>query len=275
MARIENEAELRAVLAGERPGFEQQRRRLERIPSPPRCKLCSAPFAGPGGAILRLVGFGRFAGNQQLCENCIRGYSNRKVRGAEIPLTLLFADIRGSTAIGERLRPHEFRAFLEHFYRIGSEAVLRHNGIVDKLVGDEVVALFFGGITGPGRHAAAAIAAARDMLEACDAAHPTPMGPLSVGAAVHTGDAYLGVVGTEEAAMDFTALGDPVNTAARLAAAAAAGELLISVDAARAAGIDVGGFETRRLDVRGRTAPVDVLIVTIGSAASMVAPPSS
>ena len=77
---------------------------------------------------------------------------------------MLFADIRGSTALGERLRPSEFRAFLEHFYRIASEVILHHDGIVDKLVGDEVVALFIGGITGRDRHAAAAIAAARDLL---------------------------------------------------------------------------------------------------------------
>src|SRR6187551_205957 len=232
MSPISSEAEFREILTGERPGFDRKRRWLERLPSPPRCKLCSAPFAGSGGAVLRHFGYRRFAGNPALCENCIRGYSNRKVRGAEIPLTLLFVDIRGSTSLGERLTPSEFRAFLEHFYRIGSEVVLHHGGIVDKLVGDEVVALFIGGIAGP-EHAAAGIAAARDLLARCDAVDATPMGPIPVGAGVHTGEAYVGIVGTEDIAMDFTALGDPVNTTARLASAAAAGEL-ITADAARA-----------------------------------------
>ena len=181
---------------------------------------------------------------------------------------MLFADIRGSTAIGERLRPNEFRSFLEHFYRIASEVILHHDGIVDKLVGDEVVALFIGGIAGPGpAHAAAAIAAARDLLARCGRDDATPMGSIPVGAAVHAGEAYVGIVGTENAAMDFTALGDPVNTTARLASAAAAGELLISAHAARAAGIDAGSLEARTLDVRGRSEPVEVLAEAVSPAA--------
>jgi adenylate cyclase len=265
MPPIRTEAEFRLILTGQRPGFDRNRRWLERIPSPPRCKLCAAPFAGPGGALLRHVGYRRFAGNPALCENCIRGYSNKAIRGAEIPLTLLFADIRGSTGLGERLTPSEFRAFLEHFYRMGSDVVLHHGGLVDKLVGDEVVALFIGGITGPDRHAAAAIAAGRDLLERVGAADATPMGPIPLGAAVHTGEAYVGIVGSEDAAMDFTALGDAVNTTARLASAAGAGELLISAAAARSAGIRTEGLETRTLHVRGRTDPIDVFVEAIAA----------
>jgi adenylate cyclase len=212
--------------------------------------------------VLGHFGYRRFAGNPQLCENCIRGYTNRTIRGAVIPLTLLFADIRGSTTLGERLSPGEFRLFLEHFYRIGSDVILHHGGIVDKLVGDEIVALFIGGIAGP-QHAAAGIAAGRDLLARCGAADATPMGPIPVGAGVHTGEAYVGIVGTEDVAMDFTAIGDPVNTTARLASAAGAGELLITADAARGAGIDLGALETRMLDVRGRTEAVEVVVEAI------------
>jgi adenylate cyclase len=264
---IQTEEELRGVLTGESPGFAVVRHRLERVPSSPRCKLCSAPFAGPGGAVLRHFGFDRFTGNPAICNNCIRGWSNRAVRGAEIPLTLLFADIRGSTGLGERLRPSAFRAFLERFYEIGTEVVLRHGGLVDKLVGDEVVALFIGGITGPDQHAAAAIAAARELLMRCGARDATLIGPIPVGAGVHTGEAYVGMVGMEGAATDFTALGDPVNTTARLASAAAAGELLISADAARAARIEAGTLEARTLDVRGRTEPVKVYAEAVAAAA--------
>jgi adenylate cyclase len=268
MPPIRTEEDFRLILTGERPGFDRSRRLLERIPSPPRCKLCAAPFAGAGGAVLQHLGYRRFAGNPQLCENCIRGYSNREIRGAEVTLSLLFADIRGSTALGEQMRPAEFRAFLEHFYRIGSEVVLHHGGLVDKLVGDEVVALFIGGIAGRDRHAAAAVAAGRDLLTRVGVADATPSGPIPVGAGVHTGEAYVGIVGDEAAAMDFTALGDPVNTTARLASTAAAGELLITADAARAAGIDASPLEHRRLDVRGRTEPVDVLVESFATSVS-------
>jgi adenylate cyclase len=64
--------------------------------------------------------------------------------GVEIPVTLLFSDVGGSTAMGERMRPTEFQAFLDHFYRVASDAILAHDGLVDKTVGDEVIALFFG-----------------------------------------------------------------------------------------------------------------------------------
>jgi adenylate cyclase len=264
MPPVRTEADFRAILTGERPGFDTTRRRLQRIPSPPRCKLCSAPFAGPGGAILRHMGFGRFAGNPALCNNCIRGYSNREIRGTEIPLSLLFADIRGSTSIGERLRPSDFKAFLEHFYRIASDVVIRHDGLVDKLVGDEVVALFIGGIAGPA-HAAAAIGAARDLLTQVSAPDATPMGSIPAGAAVHTGTAYVGIVGTPDAAMDFTALGDPVNTTARLVAQALAGELLISREAAEAAGTSTSGLDARIVDVRGRSEPIEVVVEAVAA----------
>ena len=184
--------------------------------------MCAAPFAGPGGAVLRHVGFGRFAGNPTICNFCIKDLQRMGVQGAEIPVSLLFADIRGSTGIGERLSPTEFRAFLDRFYRIASESVLASDGIVDKFVGDEVIGLFFGGISGD-RHAAAAIDAGTDLLARAGAPDATPTGPIPVGAAVHTGSAFVGSTATDGVVNDFTALGDVVNTTARLASVAAAG----------------------------------------------------
>jgi adenylate cyclase len=260
MGRLTEEV-LRNVLTGVDPGLLQFKRRLRFVPSPPRCKLCAAPFAGPGGFILRRAGFGRFAGNPALCENCITGFAAKGISGAEIPLSVLFADIRGSTAIAEGLRPGEFSAYLERFYRLASNAVLAHDGIVDKLVGDEVIGLFIGGVTGADRYAAAAVAAGRDLLARVGRPDATATGPIPVGAAVHTGEAYVGTVGPVEAATDFTALGDAVNTTSRIVAQAAAGELLVSLDTVRAGTIDAAGLEQRTLDVRGRTEPVMVVVL--------------
>ena len=122
---------------------------LRHIPSDPRCKLCLAPFGGAGGAVMKHLGFGRLPANPAICQNCIRQFRKYGTTGAEIPVSLLFADVRGSTGIGERLSPTEFRTFLGHFYEIGSRAILGHDGLVDKLVGDEIIGLFFGGISGP------------------------------------------------------------------------------------------------------------------------------
>jgi adenylate cyclase len=80
-----------------------------------------------------------------------------------------------------------------------------------------------------------------------------------VGAAVHTGEAFVGSTGSAGAVNDFTALGDVVNTTARLAAEAAAGEVLVSIEAAAAAKLDSAGLEHRTLSVRGRSDAVHVV----------------
>ena len=166
---------------------------------------------------------------------CLTELRKRGMSGVEIPVTLLFSDIRGSTGLGERLRPTEFHAFLDHFYRLSSEAIVGHDGLVDKIVGDEVVSLFFGGISGP-NHAAAAVAAAVDLAERAASAEAAPTGPIPAGTAVHTGEAFVGGTGPGGTIEDFTALGDVVNTTARLASAARAGEVIVSTAAAEAAG---------------------------------------
>jgi len=252
--------ELREVLIGEHGGLTSIRRQMVRIPSAPRCKLCLAPFGAPGGTILKHFGFDRFPGNPAICQRCIRHYSRPGMTGAEIPISLLFADIRGSTGIGERLSPTAFRAFLTRLYEIGSETILANNGLVDKLVGDEIIGLFFGGVSGP-EHAKAAIAAGVDLVERVSRPDATPSGPIPLGAAVHTGIAYVGPAGPAGVVDDFTALGDVVNTTARLASSAEAGELLVTVEAATDADVPTAGVEHRILDVRGRESTIDVLVL--------------
>jgi adenylate cyclase len=210
--------------------------------------------------VLRHFGFGRYPGNPALCKNCISGFRKHGLTGVEIPVTLLFADVRGSTGIAERMSPTEFRRFLDRFYVIGTDTILEHNGIVDKLVGDEVIGLFFGGVSGP-EHTIAAIDAAIELIEKTSADDASPIGPIAIGAGVHTGDAYVGTTGPPGAVDDFTALGDVVNTTARLASSAAAGDILISVAAAQAARGSFPDSERRSLEVRGCHDPIDVLVV--------------
>lgn len=252
--------ELRQVLTGENRGLIGFRKAFRHIPTTPRCKLCAAPFGGAGGAVLRHFGFGRLPGNPAICTNCIMDFRKKGVTGAEIPVTLLFADVRGSTAIAEHMRPAEFRAFLDRFYTLGTETILRNDGLVDKLVGDEVIGLFFGGVSGP-EHARAAVTAATELVARAGRDDASPVGPIPIGAGVHTGEAYVGTTGPVGAVDDFTALGDVVNTTARLASTAGRGELLVSVAAAAAAGHAIDGLERRTLEVRGRHEPVDVVVI--------------
>jgi len=231
-------------------------RRLNRsIPSDPRCKLCDNPF-GPPGNLMRFVGFGRSRLNRRICRGCIHALEKRP-GGAEVELSLLFADVRGSTALAEQASAEEFSQLMARFYGAAATAVDRRNGIVDKFVGDQVVALFIPGFAGAD-HAADAIAAARELLAKTGHGNGEPWIP--VGAGVHTGVAFVGTVG-EGDAVDFTALGDSVNMAARLASSAGSGEILVSGAAATASQLDTADLEARTLNLRGRAESVEAWVI--------------
>jgi adenylate cyclase len=248
--------EWRAILTGEHKGMLALRRRFGRLPSPPRCKLCYAPFHGIGGAVLR-PWFGPWERNPQLCKNCMRGLTKQGVGGAEVEISMLFADIRGSTGLGERLGPAAFATLLTDFYRLTANTIVETEGILDKFVGDEAIGLYVPSYAGAD-HARKAIDGGRRILEAAARPAASASGPIPVGGGVHTGVAYVGALGSSNEISDFTALGDSVNTTARLASLASAGELLVSVAAATHAAYDAAGLDRRTVEVRGREATLDV-----------------
>jgi len=238
-------------------GFAAGRGFFKMIPSSPRCKMCSAPFAGPGAPIMRMLDRGPWEKNPKICGLCFKQLEKAR-GGAEIELSILFADVRGSTGLAESMGPGAFQKLLARFYREATDALVASDGLVDKFVGDEVVALFLPVLAGHD-HAAHAIDAARDLFRATG--HGTQAGPwIPLGAGVHTGLAYVGTVG--DTVTDFTALGDSVNVTARLASAAAPGEILVSAASATAAGLDPS-LEARTLTLRGRTEPLDVRVLHV------------
>lgn len=250
-----HEDEWRAILMGEARGLKFVRRVVGWMPAGPRCKLCLAPLKPPGSLALKLVGFGPSRLNRRLCRACFR-HVDKHPGGAEIELSLLFADVRGSTALAEHIPAQEFSQLISRFYGTAARVVDRWNGLVDKFVGDEVVALFIPGFSGED-HASRAVDAARELLRETGNDGGDPWVPLGVG--VHTGVAYVGRVG-EDDACDFTAVGDAVNTTARLASSAGAGEILVSRAAADASSLDPIGLEARTLTLRGRDEMVEALV---------------
>jgi adenylate cyclase len=235
-------------------------RRLRRfwrtLPSAPRCKMCNSPFAPPIGPLLRVVGKGRWPGNPAYCQGCFRDLYNHR-DGAEVASTSFFADVRGSTALAEVMPTNEFRTLMDRFYAAAAAVLIDHEAVVDKFVGDEVVGIFVPALAGPA-HSRQAIDAAVELLRVTGNDGPTPWVPIGIG--VNTGVSYVGAVGTEDH-VEFTALGDPVNVAARLAAAAGAGELLVTDATAAAAAYPVAGRERRSLELRGKSAPTDVFVI--------------
>jgi adenylate cyclase len=234
------------------------RRFFTLLPHGPRCRFCTAPFAGVGGSLMRVIGKGPSEANPNMCSSC----ANKLLRhhgGAEVEGTMLFADIRGSTSLAEQMSTREFHALLERFYRVASQTVFEHDGAIDKFVGDELVAMFYPALSGE-RHVARAVEAGSALLRATG--HADSGGPwVPVGAGVHTGVVWFGAVGDESHA-ELTAVGDAVNVTARLAAAASAGEVLVSIEAATAAGLDPG-LVRKRLQLKGKEFPVEVVALGV------------
>ena len=243
------------MLTGDYPRLHSMRRMWGALPTGPRCKLCNAPFRGAGGRLMRLIGYGPSKLNRRLCKWCLRAV-DRHPGGAEVEISVLFADVRGSTGLAEQMPPEAFSKLLARFYGAAAQVIDDRDGIVDKFVGDAAVALFIPGFAGTG-HAAAAIAAAHDLLENTGNDGPSPWIPVGVG--VHTGTSFVGSVG-EGDARDFTALGDTVNAASRLSGLAGAGEILISAESATAAGLDTSDLERRSLELRGRGESLDAWV---------------
>ena len=246
-----------------RHGTRQRRlRRFWRmLPGTPRCKLCHGPLAGPLLPVFRLMGKTPWPNNPHYCRWCFRSIVKNR-GGAEIETTLLFADVRGSTGIAERLSPQEFRQLMSRFFEVASDVLVEHEAIVDKFVGDEVVAIFIPALTG--NHAAQAVSAGIALLRATG--HPDdPWLPIGIG--VNTGIAYVGAMGSGEN-VEMTAMGDAVNVAARLGGSAGGGELLVSAASAAAAGVDGSAVERRRLALRGKSEPTDVVVLLAGRPSS-------
>src|SRR4026209_2299155 len=180
MPRIESEEEgWRLSLT--RPGMAPQAKLFRRLPSDPRCPVCSAPYGLPFGPILHVLGFGRSKRYPQLCNP--RFTMMRRGRGgAEVPITVLFADVRGSTGMAERSSASEFSALLARFYDLVTQAVRDEGGIIDKFLGDGVMALFIPSFTEK-RNAEHGPAAARRILRAAE---------LPIGIGLNTGLAFTG-----------------------------------------------------------------------------------
>jgi adenylate cyclase len=196
--------------------------------------------------------------NPDMCSSCF-DFIVQNHGGAEIECSFLFADVRGSTTIAEGMSATAFRGLLDRFYATAAAIVIDHDGSVDKFVGDELVAMFFPLLSSE-RHTAKAVEAARALLVATG--HDEPGGPwLPLGAGVHTGPAWVGAVG-EGAHVELTALGDTVNTTARLASVAKAGEILVTAVAADAAGLTPAD-ERRSLQLKGKEHPTEVVVLHV------------
>ena len=249
------------VLKGEDPALRRYRHILALLPANPRCQFCNAPFRGPLAPFMQLIDRSPSRLNPRFCRMCLETIP---VGGAEIEHTMLFADVRGSTALAEQMGAVEFGRLINRFYVAGTGVLSRSDALIERLAGDQLIGLYIPGFAGP-QHAHKAVQAGKELLHATG--HDAPEGPwVRIGIGVHTGTAYVGAVGTDDGLTNVTALGDAVNVAARLSSLAGPGEILISQDAATAAGLQVDNLEQRWFELKGRSEPIGVHILQIAPA---------
>ena len=238
----------------------------KRLPSPPRCKLCFVPFRGIGGAFMRWRGRRPTSRNPQYCNLCDR-FIRDHPGGAEVELSMVFVDVRGSTPLAERMTPTDFGRAMSRFSAAATRVLNETDGFIIDFVGDAIEGVYPPGFSGP-EHARKAVGAAEGLLRLAVPAAPDGS-LLQLGAGVHTGAVYIGTVSGADGAVEYVrALGDNVNTAARLAAMAQPGEVLISNATCSASGLTLDHLERRTLELKGKSVPISVRVMRRGSEAS-------
>ena len=179
--------------------------------------------------------------------------------GIEIDLAIMFADLRGSTSMAEKLEPSAFAEILNRFYRLTIEILAPHRAIIDKMIGDEVMAFFTP--MGSHNHRASAVMAGVELMRRFPEILPDEAVP-RLGIGLNAGNAFVGKVG-EDTVTDFTALGDTINTASRLQAEAEAGEIMINEELFESAASEFLNAEQRVLKLRGREEPMSVRVLRV------------
>jgi class 3 adenylate cyclase len=210
----------------ERKKLEAQRRLLERMVSP---------------AILDQIDLTSF-----------------QMGGKKVDITAFFADIRGFTAFSEKQAPEDLVAVLNQYLAAAADAVLENEGTVDKFLGDAVMAWFNAPVPQLD-HSLRAVKSALALREAIEKLHRElpPESHLSFGVGIHCGEAVLGWIGTDKR-LEFTAIGDSVNTAKRIQENAGKNQILLSRTAYDRVKADVKARPCTQLTVKGKSKPLEV-----------------
>ena len=189
-----------------------------------------------------------------------------RLGGVNQTITVLFADIRGFTAISENENPENVVWLLNHYFSAMSEIIFEHGGTLDKYIGDGLMALFGAPNATPDdaqNALRAAVAMQKRLLTLKSELDAKGFSNIAVGMGLHTGVATIGYIGSERRS-EYTAIGDTVNLASRLESNAIGGQILISSECAQAAGDIFPMIKREPLTVKNRIQPVEVFEVLWG-----------
>lgn len=242
-----------AILRGESAlAFPQRagRRLFGLVPSADRCKFCNAPFKGRYAGGFGAIGYTPSRKNPHICARCIE---RAPEGGAVVPVTVLFADVRGYTSLVESLGPHEVAPLVERFYETSSKALLAHEGLLGQVAGDEIEGLFVPGLAGS-HYRRKAVEAARHLVRAVRFLE-SDTGTLEIGIGVASGEEFVGNVGGG-GFKDFVAIGDVTNLAARLTSSARNGQIVVDQETYNAVAPGFPDARHEELTLKGKSKPV-------------------
>ncbi|MCP4141441.1 MAG: GAF domain-containing protein [Chloroflexi bacterium] len=181
-----------------------------------------------------------------------------RMEGKRSDITILFADIRGFTSFSEKQSPEKLVAVLNRYLAAAAEAVLEEEGTVDKFLGDAVMAWYNAPIRQPD-HALRAVRTALAIRSAIEKLYTElpPEAQLGFGVGIHYGEAVLGLIGTEKK-LEYTAIGDSVNTAKRVQENSQKNQILISEDAYELVKKHIYVDKLDAVNVKGKSKPIKV-----------------
>lgn len=229
----------------------RQRRFFRWLPGEQRCKFCKVPFSGVFAPFTRALYAKRPSKqNPNFCNVC-ELFAEEHQGGAEVEISMLFVEVRGSTALAEKMSAGEFDSLIDRFYRTVTRTLIHEDALIDKLSGDKVTAIFAPGFVGRD-HARRAVVAGLGLLTLTG--HAEMLGPwITIGVGIHTGVGLVGSFGDSKGIVDITAVGDMPNTASLLASEAKTGEMVVSAAAVKDAGMDTSQLLHRSFELKGKT----------------------
>ena len=218
---------------------------------------------GPLSHVFKAMGIRKSQMNPNLCTICESMFTKvKKHKQIEVPTTIMFADLRGYTQLSQSVSAAEMNEVLHCFYDYSSNAVWENEGIVNKFIGDAVLAIFNFPLVRKdhvGKAVNAAIQLQKQCRELKNKIGLAGEHKLGVGIGIHTGTCNIGEVGNSY--RDFTAIGSIVNLASRLQGAAAAGEILITEDVYKNVEGDLAGMQSKTLTLKGIDKPVTTFVI--------------
>lgn len=226
------------------------RRWLRYLPASPRCRICLVPFGGIG----KLIGIRPTTKNPNFCRSCFEGLPTKT---HQLKVGVLFADIRGFTSWTERHSSSDVTEYITQFYKIANQVITADDAFVD-FIGDQIMAVYVVGLPSLGeRTADIMVAAAKRLVKTLKEEEKS----LPVGIGMSIGEAQVGALVMGES-RGFTAVGDVVNTAARLQSIAGEYEIVLSDDVYAAISEDVPEANPTTVELKGKVEPQKVHVIS-------------